>query len=439
MVINGGTGNNEIEGGLGDDEIFANAGDVLNGNANTPIDIGCDQNDSTGEWLPFHDGGDTLNLSLLAGGFTIVMLEDGSITITPVPAIVAVDFENIVGSAGNDTITGNSLPNYINGGPGNDTIDGMGGDDVLVGGDGDDTLAGGLGDDCVVGNAGNDLLNESAPLKADGTPNYGAVRQRRGRARRRPGSRRHRELRSSHQPHGRLPRHHQLVQRRCRSERGRVSDECDDVFFTTENAITGSGNDILSADFLNNQSDNEFTAGAATTRSTAVPATTSSIRARRRTAPTSSRGTPARDTADYSGRSNGVNVSLDGAGNDGETGEGDNIDGRVLALGIAGVCGEDNSFWNGGEEPFARTRPTTTLSLTTRSRTCRAARVTTSCPVTTSATSSQPTAATTPSPVAAALTTCRAATGTTSSPATSATTHSTAAQAPTGVTGRPLV
>ena len=44
--------------------------------------------------------------------------------------------------------------------------------------------------------------------------------------------------------------------------RMRITDECDDVFFTTENAITGSGNDILSADYLNNQSDNEFTGGA---------------------------------------------------------------------------------------------------------------------------------------------------------------------------------
>ena len=34
------------------------------------------------------------------------------------------------------------------------------------------------------------------------------------------------------------------------------------MFVTTENALSGSGNDMLSADYINNQSDNEFTDNA---------------------------------------------------------------------------------------------------------------------------------------------------------------------------------
>ena len=58
----------------------------------------------------------------------------------------------MVGSAGNDTIIGNAANNFFAGGPG------------------DDTLAGNAGNDCVLGDEGNDILNEnSVPLAADGT------------------------------------------------------------------------------------------------------------------------------------------------------------------------------------------------------------------------------------------------------------------------------
>ncbi len=444
MVIDGGTGNNEIEGGLGNDTIYANAGDVLNGNANGPIDVFCNQNDTLGQYEPQHSGGDTLVLSHLAGPFTIVLAEDGSITITPAPAIVAVDFENVVGSSGNDTITGNSLSNYLDGGPGNDTIDGKGGNDVIVGGDGDDTLAGGMGNDCVVGNAGNDLLDESAPLNADGTPAYSAAIGYNG---------------SDALDGG--PGLDDTISYAARTDRtlvrlgviswfndggdpnaDSISEECDDVFFTTENAITGSGNDMLSANFLNNQSDNEFTAGAGNDQVIGGAGNDILHEGTAANGADVFEGDSGSDTADYSGRSNGVNVSLDGAGNDGESGEGDNIDGLATDRGIT-RCEESSAVRHLQRRGalLARTRASTTrpvaASSATRSRTCRVAPATTSCRVTTTATSSPATPATTPSRVRAALTTCRAATGTTSSPATRATTHSTAAQAPTPVTGRP--
>jgi Ca2+-binding RTX toxin-like protein len=64
----------------------------------------------------------------------------------------------ILGLTGNDTLTGNSLADIIEGGVGNDRLFGLGGNDVLNGGDGDDFLDGGSGDDYVSGEIGNDTL-----------------------------------------------------------------------------------------------------------------------------------------------------------------------------------------------------------------------------------------------------------------------------------------
>ncbi|MCZ8250536.1 MULTISPECIES: calcium-binding protein [unclassified Microcystis] len=70
----------------------------------------------------------------------------------------AVDNWTILGLAGNDTLTGNSLADIIEGGVGNDSLFGLGGNDILNGGDGDDFLDGGSGDDYLSGEIGNDTL-----------------------------------------------------------------------------------------------------------------------------------------------------------------------------------------------------------------------------------------------------------------------------------------
>jgi Ca2+-binding RTX toxin-like protein len=67
-----------------------------------------------------------------------------------------VDNWQILGLAGNDTLTGNSLADIIEGGTGDDRLFGLGGNDVLNGGDGNDFLDGGSGDDYVSGEIGND-------------------------------------------------------------------------------------------------------------------------------------------------------------------------------------------------------------------------------------------------------------------------------------------
>lgn len=55
--------------------------------------------------------------------------------------------ENIIGSNLGDTLTGNGLPNWIDGINGNDTLSGAGGDDRLDGGRGLDAMTGGEGAD----------------------------------------------------------------------------------------------------------------------------------------------------------------------------------------------------------------------------------------------------------------------------------------------------
>jgi Ca2+-binding RTX toxin-like protein len=69
-------------------------------------------------------------------------------------------FQNVIGSPHNDTITGNSNPNVLNGAGGNDVILGMAGPDFLLGGPGNDHLNGGPGNDrCSPGGGHNVLIS----------------------------------------------------------------------------------------------------------------------------------------------------------------------------------------------------------------------------------------------------------------------------------------
>ncbi|MEM7213883.1 MAG: calcium-binding protein, partial [Pseudomonadota bacterium] len=73
-------------------------------------------------------------------------------------SLTVVNFEDVIGSSGDDTITGNDEANVLQGEDGNDHISGLGDTDEIDGGIGDDTLVGGKGDDVVTGGTGNDLL-----------------------------------------------------------------------------------------------------------------------------------------------------------------------------------------------------------------------------------------------------------------------------------------
>ncbi len=86
-------------------------------------------------------------------GVTPIIGTGGDDTLTGTPGD---DF--ICGLGGNDTIDGLAGDDRIDGGAGNDTIHGGAGDDVLGGGAGDDAIYGDAGDDCLGGGEGDDLL-----------------------------------------------------------------------------------------------------------------------------------------------------------------------------------------------------------------------------------------------------------------------------------------
>ena len=67
-----------------------------------------------------------------------------------------------VSNTGHDEVTGNALPNMLDGGMGNDTLMGGAGNDTLDGGMGDDMLTGGTGDDTfqIDANSGSDTIKD---------------------------------------------------------------------------------------------------------------------------------------------------------------------------------------------------------------------------------------------------------------------------------------
>jgi Ca2+-binding RTX toxin-like protein len=69
-----------------------------------------------------------------------------------------ISIENVLGSAFNDTLTGDGNANVLTGNAGLDTINGGGGNDLVSGGNDNDILNGGDGDDTVIGGSGVDSM-----------------------------------------------------------------------------------------------------------------------------------------------------------------------------------------------------------------------------------------------------------------------------------------
>lgn len=107
-TLKGNAANNNIQGGLGADLLIATAGtDVLNGGA----------------------GVDTASFAAFASG-VVASLTSGSYSSTS-GAGQLVSLESLIGSAFNDTLTGDGAANTINGGLGSDIMDGGAGVDTL--------------------------------------------------------------------------------------------------------------------------------------------------------------------------------------------------------------------------------------------------------------------------------------------------------------------
>ncbi len=143
--INGMAGNDEIKGGLGSDVLIGGTGnDQLQGGAGTDLFIATigDGNDD----LLGGTGIDTYDLSGTNAGATINLVTSrASSAETGTDRIN--EIENLIGSNGNDALTGNDLANMLSGGQGDDSLFGGSGNDLLVGGAGNDRLTGGLGND----------------------------------------------------------------------------------------------------------------------------------------------------------------------------------------------------------------------------------------------------------------------------------------------------
>ncbi|MDB5430609.1 MAG: hypothetical protein JWP35_1725 [Caulobacter sp.] len=91
--------------------------------------------------------GDTLSYANATGGVTVSLaLATAQNTVSAGTDTISL-FENLTGSDFNDTLTGSIGANTLKGGLGNDTLNGNDGDDILDGGPGDDTLDGGNGVD----------------------------------------------------------------------------------------------------------------------------------------------------------------------------------------------------------------------------------------------------------------------------------------------------
>jgi len=157
-VITAGGGIDTVSGGAGDDRFVATVGD---GNDTYTGGAGTDTYDLSGT-----TANATVNLNLAVG----------QLISTDVGTDILATIENIIGSQGNDTISGTAAANTLQGGLGIDNLSGAGGADLLDGGADNDTLnggaandrlTGGTGDDNLTGGAGNDVFIFAAGFGAD--------------------------------------------------------------------------------------------------------------------------------------------------------------------------------------------------------------------------------------------------------------------------------
>lgn len=131
-------GNATLNGGDGNDILTVRAGNSIlrGGRGDDLINPGGDDNNIDGgqgtDTLSFRDFGGPVNVNLARGEARHDAFTDSIRQI-----------ENVIGSRGDDTITGNFADNRLDGGPGHDTLTGRGGADTFVinaPGEGDDTI-----------------------------------------------------------------------------------------------------------------------------------------------------------------------------------------------------------------------------------------------------------------------------------------------------------
>lgn len=154
-------GNDTVDAGAGDDTVRWGSGtDTYDGGDGTDTLFMIDFNDAAGN--PVQGG----VVDLAAGTMTDGWGDTDSIS----------NFENVIGSFLDDTITGDANDNMllglggddiVSGGAGNDFIAAADGNDILDGGDGDDTIVGATGDDTLSGGEGADTYRLITEIQDD--------------------------------------------------------------------------------------------------------------------------------------------------------------------------------------------------------------------------------------------------------------------------------
>ena len=140
---------NKLYGADGDDTLQGGAGaDTLDG---ASVGSGSNTTDLNNT-LSYSNSAEAVKINLATG---VVSGGDAA-------GDVISHFRNIIGSIGDDTLTGDQNKNLLNGGDGKDLIDGAQGDDTLNGGAGNDILIGGEGNDSLSGQGGDDTLRGGA-------------------------------------------------------------------------------------------------------------------------------------------------------------------------------------------------------------------------------------------------------------------------------------
>ena len=173
-VLIGGNGRDTLRGSNGADTLSGGTGfdDLSGGNGNDLL-----QGDGAGDRLRGDPGADTLNggagstdqaYYFFSNEGVNVNLETGEASGGYAEGDVITNVESVIGSTGDDTLTGLSNTagrlagaggdDMLTGGNRNDRLEGGNGNDTLIGGAGDDQLTGGRGDDVLTGGAGDDTL-----------------------------------------------------------------------------------------------------------------------------------------------------------------------------------------------------------------------------------------------------------------------------------------
>lgn len=161
-TIRAGGGADYVEGAEGNDILYGDAGnDTLVGGSGidtffggTGFDAASFVFDPTGA-----GGGVTLDLGRTfagAGGERYAVATVSTPSGTYQEQLTSI--EDVLGSRGNDAITGSAGTNFLFGDAGNDTLSGAGGGDTVVGGAGNDRLDGGTGVNQIVTGSGRDTV-----------------------------------------------------------------------------------------------------------------------------------------------------------------------------------------------------------------------------------------------------------------------------------------